>query len=126
MKMETLDYVVILPEVEGFMTNWERWVRVRKHEPVRCVGLESKWRAPDVFDGTQPQCEINILEAVEVEKIICKLPERNRLAIKAWHIYKMPSYVMRRKLAERDIGLLMRNSWLMVYNNMKKLTKEHA
>ena len=114
------DLITMPPEVEDFMSNWERWIRVHKVEPVRCVGLESKWKSPQVWQGVEPKCEINLLEAVAVEKIICQLPERNRMAIKAWHVYRMPAHIMRRKLAERDIGLLMRTSWIMVHNNLKK------
>lgn len=120
MKADVSDYIVILPEVEDFMRNWERWCRDRKAVPIKCVGLESKYKSPDVFDRAQPVCEINILEAVEVEKIICQLPEKNKKAIKCWHILRLPPHVIRKKLYERDIGLLMRNSWLMIHNNLLK------
>lgn len=119
------DYIVILPEVENMMQNWERWVRVLKTVPVKCVGLESRYKSPDVFERIEPTCEINILEAVEVEKIICQLPEKNKKAIKCWHILRLPPHVMRKKLYERDIGLLMRTSWLMVMNAMKKQAFEN-
>jgi hypothetical protein len=124
MKIES-DYIVILPEVADIFANWEQWVIVRKSVPVKCVGLESKYKSADVFERSDPNCEINILEAVEVEKIICGLPEKNKKAIKCWHILRLPPHVMRKKLYERDIGLLMRTSWLMVSDAMKKKAFEN-
>lgn len=114
------DYYECPPEIVSDMENWRRWVIGRTTRHSRCQSLESRYRSTDVFEGNQVRIQINILEAVEVEKIICKLPEKNKAAIKAHHIKRMPLNVMRRKLGERDIGCLMRNSWLMIKNMLDK------
>lgn len=118
-----IEYIVMPAEIESIMSNWERWSRDRKHSPASCKSLESRWKSPQVWQGMQPYCEVDLFEALAVEKIICQLPDKNKKAIKAWHIARMPPHVMRRRIAVHDVRELMMQSWSMIINNLHKLQK---
>lgn len=117
---DVYDYYECPPEIASEMENWRRWLTARSSGRGSCQSIEGRYQSTDVFEGKQARIEINILEAVEIEKIIRKLPKKNKAAIKAYHIQRLPNHIMRRKLGERDIGCLMRNSWFMIKNLLDK------
>ena len=117
---EDFDCYECPPEIYSDMENWRRWATGRSNTRNCCMSIESRYRSTDVFDGKEARIQINILEAVVVEKIIRTLPKKNKAAIKAYHIQRLPTHIMRRKLGERDIGCLMRNSWCMIKNLLEK------
>lgn len=119
------DYYQCPPEIASEIDNWRRWLIGGGGGGGGCQSIEGRYRSTDVFEGKTPRIEINILEAVEIEKIVRKLPKKNKAALKAYHIQRLPTNAMRRKLGERDIGCLMRNSWEMVKNNLDKRRKSH-
>lgn len=117
---EDYDYYECPPEIASDIENWRRWAISRSNTRSRCMSIESRYRSTDVFEGKVARIQINILEAVVIEKIIRTLPKKNKAAIKAYHIQRLPTHIMRRKLGERDIGCLMRNSWCMIKNLLDK------
>lgn len=114
------DYYQCPAEIASEIENWRRWAIGRSRQLSRCQSIESRYKSTDVFEGIQAKVQINIIEAVIIEKIIRTLPKKNKAAIKAYHIQRLPTHVMRRKIGERDIGCLMRNSWLMIKNLLDK------
>lgn len=117
------DYIEMPSEIEPIMDNWLRWAKDHAKSPAKCRSLESRWKSPQVWQGMQPRSEVDLFEAIAVEKIICQLPAKHKSAIRCWHILHMPPHIMRRKLGERDIRQLMNQSWQMIYNNLQKLKK---
>ena len=118
------DYFECPADIVMELENWRRWATGRTNSSRnRCKSLESRYKSTDVWEGKQVTIEINILEAVEVEKIISGLPVKNKAAIKAYYIQRLPTHIMRRRLGERDIGCLMRNTWCMIKNKLDKTKK---
>ena len=117
---EDYDYYQCPAEIASEIDNWRRWLISGNGGKHCCRSLEGRYISTDVWEGKQPTTQINILEAIEVEKIVVLLPKKNKQAMKFYHIYRLPTPIMRRKLGERDIGCLMRNSWDMVKNGLDK------
>ncbi|HEY6022340.1 MAG TPA: hypothetical protein VIY48_21520 [Candidatus Paceibacterota bacterium] len=122
--IDDYDYYQCPPEIASEIDNWRRWLIGGGGGVGGCQSIEGRYRSTDVFEGQQARIEVNILEAVEIEKIVRQLPKKNKAALKAYHIHRLPTHIMRRKLGERDIGCLMRNSWAMVKNNLDKRRKQ--
>lgn len=114
------DYYECPPEIASEIENWRRWAIGRSNQLGKCQSIESRYKSTDVFDGKQAMIQVNILDALVIEKIIRTLPKKNKAAIKAYHIQRLPTNIMRRKIGERDIGCLMRNSWSMIKNLLDK------
>ena len=118
------DIIQIPVEIESEMINWERWAKGRTTFRDRCRSLESRYKSTEVWTGSTVSVQIDILEAVEIERIISTyLPPKYRKAIKEWHIQRMPIQMMRRRLNDRDIRSLMTNAWLMIQNVLDKNKK---
>lgn len=118
--MNDYDYYACPPEIADQIENWRRWATGRTKPYGRCMSIESRYKSPDVFEPAQAMVSIDILAAAEVERIIRNLPDKNRAAIKAHHIMRWPTHIMRRRLRDRNIGELMRNSWEMIKNLLDK------
>jgi hypothetical protein len=73
-----------------------------------------------VFEPPVARIEIDMLAALEVERIICGLLPKYRAAIRAYHIHRYPDHIIRRKLRERDIGSLMRAAWQKIKYELDK------
>lgn len=56
------------------LENWAKWARVSRIIPTSCKSLESRYRSPQHWNAPEPSIFLDILDAVEVEKAIIKLP----------------------------------------------------
>lgn len=67
---------------------WARWVRVRPHgwqvQPMFRQYRPEAWEARE--NRRTPKADVNIPEAVEMEKAVSRLPEKHREAIR-WTYY---------------------------------------
>ena len=115
------DYIEMPAEIAPVMDNWLRWVRDHTKSPVKCRSLESRWKSPQVWQGLKPRGEIDLFEALAVEKIVCQLPKKHKAAIKAWHVQKMPPHIMRRKIGTHDIRQLMHQAWHIIRNRLTQI-----
>lgn len=85
---------------------WSRWVRVRPHgwqvTPMfRQYRSKSwQWQRPEIRE------EVNIPEAVEMEKAVSLLPEKHRDAIRWAYVWVGPPGVISRHLGVSKQGLM--------------------
>lgn len=121
MKRDLVDFHLV-PEhhlgIDAKLQEWARWVKVRPagwHMSPMFREYRSKawqWHAPEV------RTPVNTLQALEIERAVSSLPEKNRSAIR-WH-YCFPSNPrgMARKLAVSMDGLadLVRVARAMLIN----------
>lgn len=54
--------------------NWQLWAKTSLKAPVSCRSLESYYKCPQIWHPEAPRMPIDILDAIEVEKAIIKLP----------------------------------------------------
>ena len=69
--------------------NWARWARDRQIIPVSCKSLECNFKAPPMYDYPHLQAEIDILDAIKIEKILIAptFPKANMACLVYVHIY---------------------------------------
>lgn len=116
-----VDYFSCPAEIEQDMENWRRWLITGRGAKGCCRSIESRYKSTDVFNDEIGQIvQVNILDAIIIERIVCSLPRKNKDAIKFFHVKKMPDHIIKRKLREHDLGCLMRNSWNMIKNHIDK------
>lgn len=82
--------------IEDDLQNWARWVRVR---PVQghCASIEHRFRfrtSPDVdwreAPPVVPLSPIDVLSAIDVEKVMRLVPKGHRAALKLHYVLRMP------------------------------------
>ena len=61
-------------ELDDRLLNWARWAKTSRITPVSCKSLEARYKSPQHWHAPEPKHFIDILDAVEVEKAIIKLP----------------------------------------------------
>lgn len=104
--------------VHARLEAWARWVRVRPHgwqmSPMfRMYQSKARqWHQPEVREA------VNIPEAVEVEKIVSLLPEKNRDALRWSYVFPGNPAAMARRLGVSLNGLrdLVERGRTMVVN----------
>lgn len=75
-------------EFDQRLDNWARWARPhRKYR--RTFSLEGRYRPEDseVWEPEQPHVEVDIKDALEVEKQVIKLPKKHMLTLVYCTIY---------------------------------------
>lgn len=133
MKRERVDIFFIRPEQSGIhdrLVNWANWVRVRPHYAIspmfKALGYKSnsrQWEAPT------PRVEVNTSDAWIVEKAVCALPERWRIALVWFYVTRWPGvFAMRQKLAVTEDGLqwLCNSARDMLDNRLRRDTMAAA
>ena len=124
--------------VEAQLVNWGRWVRLR---PVQghCRSIEHRFkfkRIDDTKDGwgawetTPPPIPlpaIDLLAALEVERVMRFLPRKHRLALKLEYVYRMPWRLICKRLYMPYQGWWehLSEAQNMVENLLKRLTKQN-
>lgn len=105
------------------LPNWARWAKVRPHYS-SCRSLEHKYKSPQTWHEVEPKTEIDLLDAVVIEKALVHpaFPKRAREIIK--YCYLMPHlHPMKvcRKLGIRngEIDMELRNAINMLANRLK-------
>jgi hypothetical protein len=63
-------------DLEQRIINWSMWAKSGKNPPTSCRSLESRYKSPQCWHAEQARMPIDILDAVEVEKAIIKLPRQ--------------------------------------------------
>jgi hypothetical protein len=61
-------------DLEQRIINWSIWAKSSLKAPVSCRSLESRYKSPQHWHAEQARMPIDILDAVEIEKAIIKLP----------------------------------------------------
>lgn len=61
-------------QLQDRLLNWAKWAKASRREPVSCKSLETRYRSPQHWHAPEPTVFIDILDAVEVEKAIIKMP----------------------------------------------------
>lgn len=110
--------------IHARLINWANLVRVRPHYSVSPMfrGWRSnsrQWSAPE------PRVEVDTRDGWIIEKTVCSLPERHRIALQWWYVFKWPSVrVMRQNLGVTEDGLLQicNSARDMVDNRLSRVT----
>ena len=59
------------------LEHWRRYSLSGKHEPVKCISIESRYRSPQTWHATEPTRNIDVLLAEKVEKAVVINPHRD-------------------------------------------------
>jgi hypothetical protein len=99
------------------LVNWARWCDNR---PRLSAGHPMfRWaRSADHWAGSVVTVPVDNLDAAKMEKAVFKLPEKNKLAVRWWYVYRSPPRVAARALACSMDGLsqLVRDGRQMLVN----------
>ena len=81
--------VVHHQQTNSRILNWATWVRDHKIIPVSCKSLECNFKAPPMYDYPELRAEIDILDAIIIEKILTAqtFPKANMACIVYSNIY---------------------------------------
>jgi DNA-directed RNA polymerase specialized sigma24 family protein len=88
------------------LTDWARWVRVRPHgwqvAPMfrQARSNSFQWHPPEA------RASVNVPEALEIEKAVSLLPEKNRDALRWCYVFPGNPAAMARKLGVSARGLM--------------------
>lgn len=109
--METI-YNLHDEQLEPRLFNWARWCRSGAMLwPICCVGLESRYRAPQCWETAEPRIAIDLLDAYAIEDAVRTLPKRYRTALKYWHVTRLDPRWIAKRARTGDVGQLMRDAW---------------
>lgn len=90
------------------LENWARWVRVRPHgwqvSPMFRMYRPEKSTA-GWWDRREPKVEVNVPEAVEMERAVSGLPEKHRAAVRWSYVFAGHPARMARELGVSKQGL---------------------
>ena len=124
MSKQTIDFAAVEPSqlpIHERLRNWSRWVVPRIGSGVSPMlrgyrGHAWQWHTPE-FRET---CDV--LDAVVIEKIVAKLPERHRTALRWSYVYRCTPAIAARELALSCDGLYrhVRDARQMVMNMLRK------
>lgn len=87
-------------QIDARLSEWARWVKVHP----RLIAMQPMWRYAKSnarqWEVDPPiHIEINTMAAMETEKAVAALPEKNREAIRWCYVWPyIPLYVIRRQL----------------------------
>lgn len=83
--MKLDDLPIIESTLKQRIENWARWCR---SNPTRahCFSIEHRYKAPPCWESQQPHIEVDMLDAVIVEKAVIGLPVKFKLAMKYAHV----------------------------------------
>ena len=92
-------------EIDKRLVNWERWVKVRPHgwhtAPMfrQAQSNSRQWHPPEIKDP------VDSLDAVVIEKAVSALPDRHRMALRWFYVFKGSPVAMARALGVSKQGL---------------------
>ena len=67
--------------LEERLENWAAWCRANPHKS-HCFSIEHRYTPPPCWDSQQPRREIDILDAAVIEKLVIRLPDQAKAALK--------------------------------------------
>lgn len=75
-------------EFDQRLDNWARWARPHKNYR-RTFSLEGRYKpeASEVWEPEQPHVEVDIKDALEVERAIIGLPKKHKLTLVYCYVY---------------------------------------
>lgn len=104
-----VDYHLVQDEhlaVHARLTEWARWVRVRP-QGWQVAPMFRQYRSKEWEWATHaPREELNVLEAVEMEKAVSQLPEKHREAVRWVYVWCDGPGATARRLGVTKAGLL--------------------
>jgi hypothetical protein len=71
------------------MLNWVSWVRSGGGRAGSCRSLESRYRAPPMYDYPTLRCEVDLKDAITIEQALVNptFPKASMAAIVYWYAY---------------------------------------
>lgn len=110
-------------DIQDRLVNWARWAKVRPKYST-CRSLEHKYKSPQTWHEQEPRIEVNILDAVIIEKALVNIafPKRHRELIKYAYLYAgINPMKICRKLGIRngEIEMELRLAISMLENRIK-------
>lgn len=124
MKMDDLP---IDDEVKARISNWVMWCRSNQTR-AHCFSIEHRYKAPAQWETPSPHIEVDILDAVIVERAVIGLPVRFKAAMKYAHVMPwVPFHVQVRKIgcSKNEYGDTVRLAEIALRNALRRgcLTK---
>lgn len=108
MRRDEVDFFLVRDDhlaIHARLEDWARWVRVRPHgwqvAPMFRLYRSKAWQ----WERPDPKPSVNIPEAVEMEKAVSLLPEKNRTAVRWAYVRCDNPLRMARELGVTKQGL---------------------
>jgi hypothetical protein len=67
-------------DIEARLRNWQAWGKDKPHYQ-RCKSLEGNYKAPPVWEAPKLKSEVDIKDALIIERCVIKLPEKNKMVL---------------------------------------------
>lgn len=89
-------------DIDAKLRNWAAWSRTRP-QPGHCFSIEHLWRPSKSFWPEAPRTFVDVLSAIEVERAMRHVPQRQRQAL-IWHYidFAYQGFICRRLCIPRD------------------------
>lgn len=107
---------------EKRLANWVRWCR---SNPARahCMSIEHRYKAPPCWEAPEPRFEVDILDAVLIEKAVIGLPAMYKAALKYGYVMPWVDYwvqIKRIGCKSNDYETTIHKAMVMVFNRIIK------
>lgn len=120
---EFTDYDV--SETQQRLENWRQWARPRRHYRVT-PSLEGRYKPPPSWHPPEARIEIDLNDALKVERAIVKLPHPYKQVIIYTYIHPwldLRGFCRKARINIRDFDMYQRRSVDMVHNLLRKAGK---
>lgn len=74
-------------DIEPRLINWQAW-GIDKPQYKRCKSLEGNYKAPPVWEPPALRAEIDLNDALKIERCIIQLPLKHKMVITVSYMYK--------------------------------------
>ncbi len=76
-----------MTDIEARLNNWQAWGKDKLHYQ-KCKSLEGNYKPPPVWEAPHLRTEIDLKDALEIERAVIKLPEKHKMVLVTAYMYK--------------------------------------
>ena len=74
-------------QIESRLNNWQAWGIDKPHYQ-RCKSLEGNYKAPPVWEAPALRTEIDLNDALKIERCVIQLPQKHKMVLVTQYMYK--------------------------------------
>lgn len=105
------------PYIHDRLVNWGKWAR-NKPQYGHCLSIEHRYRSPQCWWPEEPRNEIDLLDALRVERVMRHLPDMHRAALRYKYVIGIGEQGICNRLRVKPYlwGFILSHAQLMVRN----------
>lgn len=109
--------------MEFRLLNWANWALYGRGGKGHCGSIEHRWRSPQCWYPQEPVIPVDVLDALNVEHCMVRLPAFERRLLKEHYVWRRSARNICRGLAiHKDrFAELLRRARLMVRNLLRAI-----